>query len=140
MRLPFTTLDVFTPARYIGNPVAVVRVAASLRSQLTEEQKQKIAREFNFSETTFLHELLRSPRAATSTSSPPHLVSHLQNLRTLAGTIPFTFEEESGESTVAIPHDVHVHHATLPQPNRSKHHRASRDHRERHGFWSLSHA
>jgi predicted PhzF superfamily epimerase YddE/YHI9 len=138
MKLPFTTLDVFTPTRYIGNPLAVVRVPASLRSQLTEDQKQKIAREFNFSETTFLHELPAGsdtadfdifttssritfaghPTIGTSIYVAQHASAYpgVNKLRTLAGTIPFTFEEESGKSTVAIPHDVHVHHTTLPHP------------------------
>jgi PhzF family phenazine biosynthesis protein len=53
-KLDFAIVDVFTDKRYKGNPLAVVRVPAS--SNLTQEQKQNIAREFNLSETTFLHE------------------------------------------------------------------------------------
>ncbi|KAI1809377.1 Diaminopimelate epimerase-like protein [Poronia punctata] len=56
MELPFTTLDVFTTQKFEGNPLAVVQVPASLRSRLTQEMKQKIAKEFNLSETVFLHE------------------------------------------------------------------------------------
>ena len=56
MQLPFTTVDVFTTTPYIGNPLAIVRVPRIHRTTLTEAQKQKIAREFNLSETTFLHE------------------------------------------------------------------------------------
>jgi predicted PhzF superfamily epimerase YddE/YHI9 len=41
MHLPFTTLDVFTTTRYVANPLAVIRVPASLRLSLTEAQKQK---------------------------------------------------------------------------------------------------
>ncbi|KAK3400895.1 Diaminopimelate epimerase-like protein [Sordaria brevicollis] len=53
--LTYHTLDVFTPTRYLGNPLAVVLVPSSVRSQITQEVKQRIAREFNFSETVFLH-------------------------------------------------------------------------------------
>jgi PhzF family phenazine biosynthesis protein len=37
-----------------GNPLAIVEVPRSVT--LSQEQKQTIAREFNYSETTFLHE------------------------------------------------------------------------------------
>jgi PhzF family phenazine biosynthesis protein len=50
----FVTLDVFTETRYEGNPLALVNVPKD--STITQEQKQVIAREFNFSETVFLHE------------------------------------------------------------------------------------
>jgi PhzF family phenazine biosynthesis protein len=56
MDLSFTTLDVFTTKRLEGNPLAVVRVPASLRARLTQPMKQKIAQEFNLSETVFLHD------------------------------------------------------------------------------------
>lgn len=56
-RLSFVTLDVFTSQRYLGNPLAVVFVPASLRDTVTQETKQRIAREFNLSETVFLHTL-----------------------------------------------------------------------------------
>lgn len=52
--LSYSTLDVFTKSKYAGNPLAVVEVPAGL--ELLQEQKQAIAREFNYSETVFLHE------------------------------------------------------------------------------------
>lgn len=55
MELSFLTLDVFTKEPYAGNPLALVLVPASLSSTLSQSQKQKIAREFNLSETAFLH-------------------------------------------------------------------------------------
>jgi len=72
MKLDFTTIDAFTTTRYNGNPVAIVRVPAlekqsesstqstgtandSYQAELTQEQKQKIAAEFNLSEIVFLH-------------------------------------------------------------------------------------
>lgn len=52
--LSFVTLDVFTSTRYTGNPLAVVHVPSDVL--LSQEQKQRIAREFNLSESVFLHE------------------------------------------------------------------------------------
>ncbi|KAK8079568.1 hypothetical protein PG997_007386 [Apiospora hydei] len=56
MQLPFATLDVFTNTRLEGNPLAVVSVPASRRAELTQAKKQKIAQEFNLSETVFMHQ------------------------------------------------------------------------------------
>jgi len=53
-KLDFVTLDVFTAKPYQGNPLAIVRIPNG--HVLSQEQKQTIAREFNLSETTFLHE------------------------------------------------------------------------------------
>lgn len=136
MRLDFTTVDVFTTTRYVGNPLGIVRVPASLRDQLTEEQKQKIAREFNLSEITFLHEPAKDsdtadydiftpfsrmtfaghPTIGTSiyVAQHPDAYPGITKLKTIAGTIPFKFE--SGQATVSIPHDVYTHQARLPHP------------------------
>ena len=54
MKLKFVTLDVFTESRFEGNPLALVYVPAT--NKVSQEQKQAIAREFNLSETVFLHE------------------------------------------------------------------------------------
>lgn len=56
MELPFVTVDVFTKTRYRGNPLAVVTIPASPSPQPTQEQKQAVAREFNLSETVFIHD------------------------------------------------------------------------------------
>ncbi|RAK81733.1 PhzF family phenazine biosynthesis protein [Aspergillus fijiensis CBS 313.89] len=56
MSLPYALVDVFTSTRFQGNPLAIVRVPAQQRDTLTQETKQKIATEFNLSETVFLHE------------------------------------------------------------------------------------
>jgi trans-2,3-dihydro-3-hydroxyanthranilate isomerase len=50
MRYRFYTCDVFTHQRFGGNPLAVLPQA----SGLSGEQMQRIAREFNYSETTFV--------------------------------------------------------------------------------------
>src|SRR5215475_2366865 len=50
MRHGFHIVDVFAERRYAGNPLAVVRDAADLDTA----SMQRIAREFGFSETTFV--------------------------------------------------------------------------------------
>lgn len=50
MQLQFYTLDVFTSSRFAGNPLAIVMGADGLDT----EQMQRIAREFNLSETVFV--------------------------------------------------------------------------------------
>ena len=50
MRYQFHTCDVFTEERFGGNQLAVLPKA----SGLSDRQMQQIAREFNFSETTFV--------------------------------------------------------------------------------------
>lgn len=47
---PFYIVDVFAEEKYSGNELAVVRKASSF----SDEEMQKIAREINFSETTFI--------------------------------------------------------------------------------------
>ncbi|KAH7169420.1 hypothetical protein DER46DRAFT_635329 [Fusarium sp. MPI-SDFR-AT-0072] len=53
--LEFITVDVFTRQRYHGNPLAVVLVPTALSGRISGEVKQRIAREFNLSETVFLY-------------------------------------------------------------------------------------
>jgi trans-2,3-dihydro-3-hydroxyanthranilate isomerase len=50
MQLQFHTLDVFTSQQFSGNPLAVVLGADALST----EQMQRICKEFNLSETTFV--------------------------------------------------------------------------------------
>ena len=52
--LKYATLDVFTQKRFQGNQLAVVHLPSEC--SISQETKQAIAREFNFSETVFLHE------------------------------------------------------------------------------------
>jgi trans-2,3-dihydro-3-hydroxyanthranilate isomerase len=49
-KLTFYILDVFTEEKYCGNQLAVIRNAG----KLTDKQMQQIAREMNYSETTFI--------------------------------------------------------------------------------------
>lgn len=54
MQLDFCTVDVFTRERFLGNPLAIVRIPAG--KDLSYETRLKIAREFNLSETIFVYE------------------------------------------------------------------------------------
>jgi pre-mRNA-processing factor 19 len=141
--LDFVTLDVFTTTRFLGNPLAVVFVPASQRSRLDQQTKQRIAREFNLSETVFLHTLddeatngatvttrgidiftteEELPFAGHPTIGSAYLVlrhlgwSHVDTLRTRAGPIRIqapSSGDGKGQVRAAIPHAVHVHRQTL---------------------------
>lgn len=62
--LDYHVLDVFTSSALAGNPLAVVLVPPERAHALSAEQMQAIAREFNLSETTFVH---RRPAALEAT-------------------------------------------------------------------------
>jgi len=139
--LPFTTLDVFTTERFQGNPLAIVQIPSSIRPQVDRATKQRIAREFNYSETVFLHTSNDTaedessareidiftpdeelPFAGHPTIGSTFLIlNHLcwkgvDTLRTKAGIIPIQDGEHTGRKGVvraAIPHAVRVHHHTL---------------------------
>ena len=60
MKLKFHTLDVFTKEPFTGNPLAVVLGADGL----SDRAMQNIAREFNLSETIFVHSPVDSANSA----------------------------------------------------------------------------
>ncbi|WP_248310289.1 PhzF family phenazine biosynthesis protein [Bosea sp. 117] len=104
MLLSYQTVDVFTRTRFGGNPLAVVLDADGL----TTEQMQAVAREFNYSETSFV---LRSVdprhtaqiRIFTPTTEVP-FAGHpnvgtafvLASLEGASGAEEFVFEEKAG--------------------------------------------
>jgi PhzF family phenazine biosynthesis protein len=55
--LDYVTLDVFTPVPFAGNQLGVVFLPDDPAS-VSQGQKQQIAREFNYSETIFIHPVL----------------------------------------------------------------------------------
>jgi pre-mRNA-processing factor 19 len=136
LSLAYYTLDVFTTTRYLGNPLAVVLVPAEERTTLTQERKQLIAREFNFSETVFLHvppddqkdsttrnfdiflvdreiTFAGHPTIGTAVLALNHLGwSHVDTLVAKAGPIRITNTGEGG-ARADIPHAVHIHDRTL---------------------------
>ncbi|KAJ4992226.1 phenazine biosynthesis-like protein [Stagonosporopsis vannaccii] len=137
LKLDFVTVDVFTNKPYEGNPLAIIRIPYGV--SVTQEQKQKIAREFNLSETTFLHE--NAPDTTedkwtvdifmTSQELPfaghPTVGTACYILERTAeergvkeGSIDAGFQLKAGPvglrydvakktAKAAIPHDVHVH-------------------------------
>ena len=137
VHLPFVTVDVFTDTKYFGNPLAIVHVDQDVT--LTRDQKQKIAREFNLSETVFVHNLdstgddgeevkiaiytttreLRfagHPTIGTGThilssrlSKPSDQDERKLTLITLAGRIPVTYSTATGLTRLEVPHDITVH-------------------------------
>jgi PhzF family phenazine biosynthesis protein len=141
--LPFTTLDVFTSTPYSGNPLALIRVPTTLSPFLTQTQKQLIAREFNLSETIFVHQQQDSsipewkvdifttdaelPFAGHPTIGAAAYVLSLSGERgwnagtlvTKAGRIVISLNENTGrgegEVKAEIPHNVHIHKHTLGQ-------------------------
>ncbi|XXH05223.1 Adenylate kinase [Hypoxylon texense] len=133
MALSFTTFDVFTTTPFRGNPLAIVQVPTNVT--LSQDQEQLIAREFNLSETVFLHEqtvedirarharvdiftaiaevaFAGHPTIGTSNFLLHHL--HLGSARVLitkAGPVPFKEAVLNGEAAaeLAVAHNVHVH-------------------------------
>ncbi|KAI1388610.1 Diaminopimelate epimerase-like protein [Hypoxylon trugodes] len=135
MSLDFTTFDVFTTIPFRGNPLAIVHVPSNI--QLAQNQKQLIAREFNLSETVFLHEqtpadikariaridiftaLAEVPFAGHPTvGTANYLLHHLHLdsahvLSTKAGPLPFkeiTFPPNSeAGAQISVAHNMHIH-------------------------------
>lgn len=127
--LEFVTLDVFTSEPFKGNPLAVVKVPRDFT--LNHDRKQLIAREFNFSETVFLH----GPEDGSSTwkigiftttaelpfAGHPtigticHIGSSMESptqeltLLTKAGPISAHYDSAKKVAEAEIPHDVKVH-------------------------------
>ncbi|KAK0186448.1 hypothetical protein F5146DRAFT_961754 [Armillaria mellea] len=62
--LHYTTLDVFTTTPFQGNPLAVVHLPSPESSQVSQEQRLLIAREFKISETVFVHDQEESDSGA----------------------------------------------------------------------------
>ncbi|KKY18158.1 putative phenazine biosynthesis protein [Phaeomoniella chlamydospora] len=129
MQLPFVTLDVFTSKRFEGNPVAIVKVPTG--TNISQLQKQHVAKEFNLSETVFLHEqtdkdlgegafrvdiftaIAEVPFAGHPvTGTANYLLHYLKDskskaLITKAGRIPFHVTDNGVQLQVA--HNVHIH-------------------------------
>ncbi|KAM0439945.1 hypothetical protein ACHAPT_001045 [Fusarium lateritium] len=135
MELPFVTLDVFTTTRYRGNPLAVVTIPAE-GPEPSQEQKQAVAREFNLSETVFVHDVnldgpesdvtrrvidiftpdtevpfAGHPTIGTAASLIPQGVN---TVITKAGPIALV-QPRPGHIKAAIPHNVRRHRSTLAQ-------------------------
>ncbi|PIA95848.1 putative isomerase [Cercospora beticola] len=135
-RLEFVTLDVFTKERYAGNPLAVVKVPEGV--EVSTEVMQKIAREFNLSETIIIHDAKTGadglpewrvrifltyaeiPFAGHPTigaavyalgnlSADSSSVSRKGRLLANAGPMELTYNPSTGVATAGIAHNFHEH-------------------------------
>ncbi|KAH8748113.1 phenazine biosynthesis-like protein [Diaporthe sp. PMI_573] len=132
MPLPFTILDVFTETPFEGNPLAVVEIPSGV--DLTQTQKQAIAREFNLSETVFVYDVENSaatkerrfniftPKEEIPFAGHPTIGTAVflrpYDVRTLiAKAGPIYIEPVAGGVIrAAIPHNVRLHERCLPSP------------------------
>ncbi|OOF91287.1 hypothetical protein ASPCADRAFT_211119 [Aspergillus carbonarius ITEM 5010] len=147
--LDFITLDVFTTRAYTGNPLAVVflpdpsTTTTTTTTTITQHQKQTIAREFNLSETVFIHPRTGPHRRIdifTPTDELPFaghptigaaswFLCHspdddpIDRLITKSGEIPISVQAPSQPGTTPDPtttvvariaHNVHLHTARFP--------------------------
>ena len=132
-RFDFVTLDVFTSEQFKGNPLAVIEVPRNV--SLHQDKKQLIAREFNFSETVFLHEsqdgestwkidifttTAELPFAGHPTigtlcyiGSSKKLAAQKFTLLTKAGAIAAHYDSRTRVASAEIPHNVRVHQSTV---------------------------
>ncbi|KAF2835596.1 Diaminopimelate epimerase-like protein [Patellaria atrata CBS 101060] len=132
--LDYVTLDVFTRDIFAGNPLAVVKVPKTVT--LRQDQKQVIAREFNYSETVFLHEqkdgephnewiidifltnaevpFAGHPTIGTACHILPTLAIPSRNVSHPQKTIEGSFLTRAGKIGLAYDPDTHVAKALLP--------------------------
>ncbi len=112
MKYRFLTCDVFTETRFGGNPVAVLPHADGL----SDAQMQQVAREFNFSESTFVfpaeagHD--RKVRIFTPAREIPfaghpnvgtaYVLASIGEFGAIRGAKTVTFEEQAGLVAVRI--------------------------------------
>jgi PhzF family phenazine biosynthesis protein len=133
--LNFVTLDVFTSTPYSGNPLAVVFLPEDPTSALTQPQKQIIAREFNCSETIFVHPVNDKTKRTIDIFTTDHELpfaghptigaaswflhhstnpadsSHVTTLTTKSGDIPITANSLNKTVAAKIAHNTRIHAA-----------------------------
>jgi pre-mRNA-processing factor 19 len=97
--LQFFTVDVFTEQRFNGNPLAVVLVPPSLATAVSQNQKQRIAREFNLSETVFLHEPRPDAEAINETAKTCRA-----DIFTIDTELPFAGHPTIGAAHIILRH------------------------------------
>jgi PhzF family phenazine biosynthesis protein len=137
----FVTLDVFTAAPFSGNPLAVVFLPDNLSKPLSQSQKQEIAKEFNYSETIFIHPVAaasptKRPIDIFMTDQEPPFVGHptvgaaswllclspkehpyhpVDTIITKAGEIPISRPSTLQDVvSISVPYDAHTHKAQFP--------------------------
>lgn len=129
LSLPFQALDVFTTDPFKGNPLAIVHLPHH-PNDITQSTKQAIAREFNYSETVFLHDppsLPPPPDAAGSSegarkNEPPRPSQQQQQQQQQRRFDIFTPTEElpfAGHPTIGT--IWHICHSATQLPLESVH-------------------
>jgi len=129
--ISYNTSDVFTDTAFTGNQLAILHVPHDF--PLTQEEKQKIAIEFNYSESVFLHQ--PAPDAAPATyvvniftpeselpfaghptiGTASYIFENLEKQRDdisiilKAGTVKATFDRSTARAAAEIPHDFREH-------------------------------
>ena len=112
MKYRYYTCDVFTETRFGGNQLAVLPQAVGLSTQ----RMQEIAREFNFSETTFVfparaghtrHVRIFTPAREIPFAGHPNVgtafvLASAGEFGEIKSSLTVTFEEEGGLVSVAI--------------------------------------
>ncbi|PIG69421.1 hypothetical protein AARAC_005251 [Aspergillus arachidicola] len=127
----YVTLDVFASERFKGNPLAIVKTGDH---KLSQQQKQQIAKEFNFSETVFLHPSDHNGSARVDIFTPVnemefaghpiigtgHLLfrellandanaSTNLTITTKAGPVAISYDATSQVVSARVPHNIHTH-------------------------------
>lgn len=136
-KLDYNTLDVFTTTVFTGNPLGLVHLKGE---NLSQEQKQQLAIEFNYSETVILYH----PPSTQKTSTPPIYNAQIftpkselpfaghptigtavwifENLEKdvtqitinlKAGPVIAHYDHANGVATASIPHEVRIHKALM---------------------------
>jgi PhzF family phenazine biosynthesis protein len=139
----YATIDVFTNEKCTGNQLAIVQLPPS---GLSQEQKQAVAKEFNYSETVFVHTQNDSSKinewiidiftldAELPFAGHPvigtacFLLSALGkgekvvkgSFQTKAGRINLEYDVGKRAARAAIPHNVHIHKSLLETPQLMK--------------------
>ncbi|KAJ8077976.1 hypothetical protein AAF712_005596 [Marasmius tenuissimus] len=137
--LEYDVLDVFTNTPFSGNPLSIVYIPED-EEDITQAQKQSIAREFNFSETVFLHHIrnggsLQVPATGSSSkidifdpSSEIPFAGHPTigtgwillescpglesiSLQTKAGLVPVSRDRQARKVRLRVPVDFKCHGA-----------------------------
>ena len=112
MKYRFLTCDVFTNVQFGGNPLAVIPNA----EDLSTEQMQLIAREFNYSETTFVFskgsQFTRDVRIFTPTQEVPfaghpnigtaYTLAKIGDLGDISDEVDIVFGEKAGPVPISI--------------------------------------
>ncbi|MCR6502288.1 PhzF family phenazine biosynthesis protein [Shinella sp. CPCC 101442] len=125
MKLTYHTLDVFTRSRFGGNPLAVVLDA----DRLTDAEMQAVAREFNYSETTFVlrpqdarhtaHVRIFTPTVEVPFAGHPNVGTAYALALAEQTAEEFIFEEAAGlvrARILRIDGEVDTIQLTAPQP------------------------